>query len=242
VAGVRAASKPTRSTNSVPSYEIITERLASGAFSEFESKRILRGIAGLATAFPDGSLDQSAAEAVDTATALNYPVVLKAQSRQLLHKTEAGGVVLNIRSADEVIQGWNKLQDNIKAYRHDLILDGVLVERMSSPGTEFIVGGRNDPDWGPVALIGLGGIFSEALQDVRLIVPGLSQEAILWEIGKLKGSALLKGFRGAAPPDLAALAGVVSMIGEVISRHPEIREIDLNPVVVHASGVSILDA
>jgi acetate---CoA ligase (ADP-forming) len=217
-------------------------RLPAGVLSEFESKAVLRRIEPLCASLPDGALVTSAAQALEVATALTYPVVLKAQSRQLLHKTEVGGVMLNLRSAEEVKAAWDKLHSNVQRHSPGLVLDGVLVERLSSPGTEFIVGARNDKDWGPILLVGLGGVFAEALQDARLLAPGLSRIEIEGEIRKLKAATILRGFRGAAPPNIAALARIVSIVGAFIRAHPEVLEIDLNPVVVTASDASIVDA
>jgi acetate---CoA ligase (ADP-forming) len=242
VARVRSAGRPRTPLQYATTRASTVECLPPGTLSEFESKQILRRIEPLAFAFPDSSLVTSVERAVEAAATLTYPVVLKAQSRQLLHKTEAGGVVLNLRTAEEVKAAWDKLQNNVQRYCPGLVLEGVLVERMSSSGTEFIIGGRNDPDWGPIVLIGLGGVFAEVLQDARLLVPGLSLQEIEREIGRLKAAAVLKGFRGAAAPDVPALARIIAMVGAFIGEHPEVREIDLNPVVVHASGATILDA
>ena len=242
VARVRSDRRPATAFDDTRPSIATLARLPAGVLSEFESKDILRRIEPLCASLPDGALVTSAAQAVEVAAALTYPVVLKAQSRQLLHKTEVGGVMLNLRSADEVRAAWEKLHSNVQRHSPGLVLDGVLVERFSSPGTEFIVGARNDKDWGPIVLVGLGGVFAEALQDARLLVPGLSRIEIEGEIRKLKAATILRGFRGAAPPNIAALARILSMVGAFICAHPEVLEIDLNPVVVTASGATILDA
>ena len=123
-----------------------------------------------------------------------------------------------------------------------LALDGILVEAMAAKGVEMIVGARRDPDWGPVVLVGLGGIWTEALGDVRLMPADLSREQIVAEINKLKGARLLHGLRGAPPVDVAAVADVVIKIGALMRARPEIREIDINPLIAYPQGVLALDA
>jgi acyl-CoA synthetase (NDP forming) len=123
-------------------------------------------------------------------------------------------------------------------------LDGVLVEAMGARGSELIVGAKNDPDWGPVILVGFGGVQAELMKDVRLLPPDLSCAAIVEEIKRLKSSALLEGFRGSPRLDIEAVADLVAALGRVLAGTPRIREIDLNPVVVYpqGSGVVALDA
>jgi acyl-CoA synthetase (NDP forming) len=163
-------------------------------------------------------------------------VVLKAQAAALPHKSDAGGVIVGLKDAAEVADGWARLHANIAASRPDLVLDGVLVEKMAERGVELIVGARNDPAWGPVILVGFGGVTAELLHDVRLLPAGLSIEEIEAEIRLLRMAPLLDGFRGAEPADVTAVAGIVQALGAVVAATPAIREIDLNPVMVYAKG------
>jgi acyl-CoA synthetase (NDP forming) len=117
-----------------------------------------------------------------------------------------------------------------------LILDGVLIEKMSKPGVELIIGGRNDPDWGPVVLAGFGGIQAEILQDVRLLPANLTIAGIVRELGLLKSAALLRGFRGSPVLDVVAAADIISRVAAVLRAEPSIREIDLNPVIIYPQG------
>jgi hypothetical protein len=121
-------------------------------------------------------------------------------------------------------------------------LDGVLVERMSAMGLELIIGGRQDPKWGPVVVVGSGGVLAEIMKDVRLLPPNLSQDEIEQELHKLRCGALLQGFRGAPPLDVSAVARVVSAIGQLMHGAPRILEIDINPLVVYPDGAVALDA
>jgi succinyl-CoA synthetase beta subunit len=139
---------------------------------------------------------------------------------------------------------WAKLHGNVNAYDASLTLDGVLVEVMSKRGLEMVVGAKRDPRWGPVIVAGIGGVLIEAIGDVRLMPPDLSQEAVVDELLKLKTAKLLKGFRGAPASDLNAIAKVAVAVGHLMRTNPDIMEIDVNPLVAHAEGegVSALDA
>ncbi|SES24876.1 acetate--CoA ligase family protein [Rhizobium sp. NFR03] len=208
---------------------------------EYRAKDLLRQ-AGFT--FPDGALATTPEDACRIAREIGYPVVLKAQSPDLSHKSDAGGVVVGLSDDVAVAKGWAELSANIARHRPGIVLDGVLVETMSPRGIELIVGARNDPEWGPVILLGFGGVQAEILKDVRLLAPDLTPEAIIGEIGRLKCAALLGGFRGAAPCDVGAVADIVGHLGRILRAEPSIREIDLNPVVVHPGrqGAIILDA
>jgi succinyl-CoA synthetase beta subunit len=169
---------------------------------------------------------------------------MKAQAAALAHKTEAGGVLLNITDAAGVSKGWQTLLDNIKRAQPGLRLDGILVESMAPRGLELVIGARRDSHWGPIVLIGLGGILVEALQDVRLIAPEASEHEIVAELAKLKTAKLLHGFRNMPPVDVRAAAQAARTIGRLMLTQPEIDEIDVNPLMVHAhgEGATALDA
>ncbi|MCW3848612.1 acetate--CoA ligase family protein [Sphingomonas sp. LB-2] len=217
------------------------DSLPSGIIPEYRAKQLL-GPAGIP--FPAGVLARSVGEAQAIAARIGYPVVLKAQASALSHKSDAGGVILGLGDADELAEGWDRLHANIAAHAPGLALDGVLVEAMGARGTELIVGARNDPDWGPVILIGFGGVQAELLKDVRLLPHDLTHAAVLAELRALKGAALLEGFRGSPPLDIDAVADLVCGLGAVLAGNPAIREIDLNPVIAYprGEGVVALDA
>jgi len=215
--------------------------LPEGTIAEYRSKELL---APCGVPFPDGRLVTTLDAALVAAADLGYPVVLKAQSSELPHKSDAGGVLLNIADAKGLPAAWARLHDNIARSRPGLGLDGVLIERMSKMGLELIVGGRNDPDWGPIVLAGFGGVQAEILKDVRLLPPDLSVEEIVAELNRLKSAELLRGFRGSPALDIGAAARIVEKVGALLMAEPRIREIDLNPVVVYprGSGALALDA
>jgi len=215
--------------------------LMPGVIPEYRAKELL---APIGIPFPRGGMAHSMGEAQAIAAQLGCPVVLKAQAQALSHKSDAGGVVLNLGDADAVARGWDRLHRDVGAYAPGLALDGVLVEAMGKRGTELIIGARNDPDWGPVILAGFGGVHAELLKDVRLIAHDLSADAVIAELRQLKSAALFDGFRGSPPLDIEAVAALVCKLGAVLAGTPEIREIDLNPVVVYprGEGVIALDA
>jgi acyl-CoA synthetase (NDP forming) len=119
-------------------------------------------------------------------------------------------------------------------------IEGVLVERMAAPGFEMILGARRDRDWGPIVMVGLGGIWTEALEDVRLFPAGLSPSAIAEEIAQLKGAKVLAGIRGAPPLDVAALAETAAKLGALMLAHPALDEVEINPLIVRPRGAGIL--
>ncbi len=224
-----------------PPNEVSIPKLGSGPQPEWLGKKVL---AALGIAVPAGELSRSADEAVAVAERVGYPVAMKAQAAELLHKTEAGAVALGIADADAVRKTFAALHANVERAQPGMKLDGVLVEAMSPRGLELVVGGRRDPRWGPVVLIGLGGIWVEALGDVRMMPPDLTECEIVEELGKLKTAKLLHGFRNTPPADIKAAAEAAAAVGRLMRAHPEIVEIDVNPLMVHAAGrgATALDA
>ena len=178
----------------------------------------------------------SVEEAIAAADRIGYPVVLKAQAAALSHKSDAGGVLLNLANADAVRAAWDQLHANVAAYDAGLRLDGALLEGMGERGVELIIGAKSDPDWGPVVLAGFGGVTAEILQDVRLFTPDLPLDAIVRELHQLKQAALLRGFRGAPALDVDAVARIIATLGRLLLAQPAIREIDLNPVIIYPQG------
>ena len=207
--------------------------LPKGTLPEWLGKSLLEG-EGIR--IPGGRLVRTLDEARAAAEAIGFPVVIKAQAGALAHKTEAGGVILNLADADALVAAWTTLHANIARAQPGLVLDGVLVEKMSPKGLELVVGGRRDPRWGPVVLIGLGGIMVEALGDVRLVAADASREEFVAEFGKLKASKMLYGFRNQPPVDVEAAADVAVAIGRLLQATPEITDVEINPLMVYERG------
>lgn len=218
----------------VPAGEPTTATLPhGGVIAEYRAKDML---APLGIPFPQGGFATTLVEAQAVAARIGYPVVIKAQAQALSHKSDAGGVILNLADDAALADGWARLHANVAAHASDVTLDGVLVEAMGARGVELIIGARNDPDWGAVILVGFGGVQAEILQDVRLLSPDLSRDAIIAELRALKSGALFDGWRGAPALDVDAVADIIATLGQLLRGTPEIREIDLNPVVVYPTG------
>ena len=210
-----------------------------GTLPEHEGKAYL---AALGIAVPKGALARNAAEAKQIAQRIGYPVALKAQAAALAHKSDVGGVALDIADDAALETAYAQMTERVSAAPRSVKLDGILVETMATPGVELIVGARRDPDWGPLVVIGLGGIWTEALNDVRLMPADLSREQAIDEIRRLKGARVLQGYRGAGSADIAAIADVAARLGALMRARPEISEIDINPLVAYPHGVLALDA
>ncbi|MHA6718644.1 acetate--CoA ligase family protein [Sphingomonas sp. RS6] len=212
-----------------------------GVVPEYRAKQLL---APAGIPFPRGGFAATLDEAQAVAASIGYPVVLKAQSAALSHKSDAGGVILGIADADALAAAWTRLYDNVAAYDGSIALEGALVEAMGERGTELIVGARNDPEWGPILLVGFGGVTAELLHDVRLLAPDLTHAAIVAELRALRQGQLLDGYRGSPALDVDAAAAAIGALGRVIAGTPSIREVDLNPLLVYprGKGVIALDA
>lgn len=207
--------------------------LPSGVIPEYRAKDLLEQ-AGLA--MPPRVLARTLDEAIVAAGTVGYPVALKAQSPALPHKSDVGGVVLNLAGPDALAAGWARLQANLAAAAPDAALDGVLVERMARSGTELILGARNDPHFGPVVAVGLGGVMAEAFGDIRLLPADAAAQDVEQALRGLKSARLLGPFRGAPARDMAAVGRIVAALGAFVRAHPEIEEVDINPLMVFAEG------
>jgi acetate---CoA ligase (ADP-forming) len=215
---------------------------ASGTIlCEWEARRALAGY-GIGDR-NGGKLARSAEEAEAAASALGLPVALKVQSPDIPHKTEAGVVLLGLAGSDDVRAGYVRVLAAAQRHAPDARILGVLVQPMAPPGREVILGISNDAQWGPLLMVGLGGIFVEVLADTALAPVPLDHDQARALIAGLKGARLLGGYRGAPPADLDALAALMVDLSRFAHDHADaIAEIDLNPVLVHPRGVSVVDA
>lgn len=208
-------------------------------YAEWQGKQWLAA-AGIPV--PRGALARSADEAVAVARDIGFPVVLKAQASALPHKSDVGGVIVGLADEAALRTAWSRLHASVALHRPELVLDGALVEAMGTKGLELVVGGKRDADWGPVVLVGLGGIWIEALKDVRLVPADLAEDDVVAELKRLKAAAVLGGLRGEPAVDLRAIARVVVQIGAQMRANPGIAEIDVNPLVAYPDRVLALDA
>ena len=179
----------------------------------------------------------NAAAAVAAAHAIGYPVALKVQSPDIPHKTEAHVVKLGLNSAASVAAAFDEIMRNARAYRPGARIEGVLVQEMVSGGIEAILGVTNDPLFGPAVMFGLGGIFAEVLKDVSFRMAPVTHSVALEMIDEIKGSAVLKGARGAPPSDIDALAdAIVRVSAMAVDLQDHMAELDINPLFVFSQG------
>lgn len=231
-----ASSVSSSSTAATPVAEIRLDAF-TGVVPEYRAKALL---APIGIPFPAAGFADSAEAAVAVAETLGYPVAMKAQAAALSHKSDAGGVILNLANAGAVRDAWTRMHASVAAYAAHIVLDGVLIEAMGKRGVEMIVGARNDPEWGSVVLAGFGGVTAEILRDVRLITPDMDRATITAELLHLQSAALLHGYRGAPALDMAALVTLIERVSALLQAQPRIAELDLNPVILHPAGEGVV--
>jgi acetyl coenzyme A synthetase (ADP forming)-like protein len=191
---------------------------------------------------PKEGLATSADEAVSLADEMGYPVVLKIVSPDILHKTEAKGVLVGVSSPEDVRAGFDTIVQNAKAYKSGAQITGVQVQQMLPEGQEVLVGAIKDPSFGPVVTFGLGGILVEVLRDVTFRLAPTSAEDAADMVESIKTAEVLHGVRGRPGVDRKALADIIQAVSELVTDFPEITEVDLNPVLATENGATAVDA
>jgi acetate---CoA ligase (ADP-forming) len=181
-------------------------------------------------------------KAVHIAHQLGFPVALKVDSADILHKSDCGGVALHLQSAQSVRNGYTRMMEQIKEHSPDARVNGVVVSAMAAPGLELILGMHRDPQFGPVIVFGMGGIAVELFRDVSMRLLPLSHEEALSMLREIKGAPLLRGFRGQRMVDENALADGLLKLARIAEEHEDIVEIDLNPVIAYPEGMVVVDA
>ena len=207
--------------------------------TEVESKQILEE-AGIPAA--SARLARTADEAVKAAAELGYPVVLKIVSPEVTHKSDVGGVKLDLDSEETVAAAFQEITKAVKRQQSEARIEGVAVQKMARPGIEVIVGMSKDPQFGPVLMFGLGGVLVEVLKDVAFRIVPLEARDARQMIREIKGFPVLEGFRGQEPADLEALEKLLLKVSAFVEAHPEIEELDLNPVFAYKDGTLAVDA
>ncbi len=231
----REAVPPLRLSHDVPrAKEIIEECLRAGKthLGELEGSQIL---ACYGFDVLPASLAVDEAEAADCADRIGYPVVLKIVSPQILHKSDAGGVAVGLRNREDVLRHCRAVLESAKRYAPEAELKGVLVQKMAPPGEEVILG-ANRYAIGPLIMFGIGGIFVEIFRDVAFRMAPLTREDATLMIREIKGYKLLTGFRGRPLRDISAVERMIVSLSDLIVNHPEISEMDINPLIVHEEG------
>jgi len=210
------------------------------ALSEFDSKA---EIAGYGVPIPAQTIVRDKAELAAVCGSMKYPLALKINSSEILHKTDAGGVKLGIKDLSGAESAYEEILENIARTNPNAKTDGILVQEMAPPGIEIIIGISNDKMFGPMLLVGLGGIFVEIFKDVSLYPAPMNKGEAQMMLEKLKGYKLLSGYRGSEPCDISALADLIVTVSNYAFEHrDEIKEMDLNPVLVYPEGVCAVDA
>lgn len=207
--------------------------------SEVEAKEVLREAGVPATAT---TLATTREQAQGQAEAMGYPVVLKVVSPGIAHKSDVGGVKLNLLNRDAVGAAFDEIMANARRAEPSANILGVSVQQMAKQGTEVIIGMTTDPQFGPVMMFGLGGIMVEVLKDVSFRLVPLSDRDAGQMIDEIKGRPVLSGVRGQPPADIDALKKAILQVSQFVENHPEVRELDLNPVFAYPDGAIAVDA
>ncbi|MEM3731229.1 MAG: acetate--CoA ligase family protein [Candidatus Bathyarchaeia archaeon] len=187
-------------------------------------------------------LAKSEDEAIKFSEEIGYPIVLKIVSPDIIHKSDVGGVVVGLKSASEVRDAYKKILENVKKHKKDAKIVGVLVQEMAPPSTEVIVGAVKDPQFGPALMFGLGGIFVEVLKDVTFRVAPITEDEAREMISEVRAYPILKGYRSLPPADIESIVQILLNTSKLVVEHPEIKEIDLNPIMVYEKGAKTVDA
>ena len=221
--------------------EIISQVRREGrkALLETEAKTICMEYAIPVTTF---KLAKTEREAATLAEQIGFPVVLKIVSPEIIHKSDAGGVMVNLKDAIEAQDAYRKILENAKKYNSEARIKGVLVQEMAPQSTEVIVGAIKDPQFGQTLMFGLGGIFVELLKDVTFRIAPITRQDAEEMITEVKAYPLLKGYRNTPPADINAIAAVLLNTSKLIMDYPEIKELDLNPVMAYEKGAKTVDA
>lgn len=187
-------------------------------------------------------LAKTVKEAVKSSEEIGYPVVFKIVSLDVIHKFDVGGVILNINSREEAEEAYSQIIDSVKKYKPDAKIDGILVQEMAPCSTEIIVGAIKDPQFGQTLMFGLGGTFVELMKDVAFRIAPITKEDAQEMITEVKAYPVFKGYRGQPPLDTDTVAEILVNTSRLVMDHPEIKELDLNPVMVYEKGAKTVDA
>jgi acetyltransferase len=235
---------PSRDDSKSKACAIINKARNDGrdALTEIEAKKVFEAYH---MPVPKCDLATTVEEAVSMSNVIGYPIVMKIVSPQILHKSDAGGVKVNIKNDKECRESFETIMANAKAYKADADLHGVVIQEMAPWGTEVILGSVNDPTFGPSIMFGLGGIFVEVMKDVTFRVAPIGEKQAMDMIDEIKSAPILKGTRGEEPKDVEALAKAIANYAHmIVDLVDEVSESDANPVIVYeeGEGVSVVDA
>ncbi len=207
--------------------------------TEFESKEVLKQ-AGIPVV--ETRLAKTREEAARISREFGFPVAMKIASPDVIHKSDSGGVRLNLNNMKEVKSAYNDIILKVNQQYPHAILHGVSVQKMLVPGTEVIIGTSKDPQFGPVIMFGLGGIFVEVLKDISFRIIPVDQRDAQEMISEIKGYLLLQGYRGKVPANIAALTEMILKISNLVEENPQIKELELNPIFAYGDRAVAVDA
>lgn len=207
--------------------------------TEIEAKLILNE-AGIPCT--DTRLAEDKAKAVALSDEMGYPVVLKVSSVEITHKSDAGGVKINLKDAAAVAAAYDEIMAACKAAYPKAHIEGVAVQGMAQPGTEVIMGMIRDESFGPVVMFGLGGVLVEVLKDVAFRIVPIEKRDAAEMMEEIQGKKLLEGYRGQEPADIPCLKEILVKLSDFVDGRPEIEEIDMNPVFAYQAGAAVVDA
>ena len=211
----------------------------STVLTEVESKQLLEE-AGINVI--KAKLATTMKEAVALSKGMGFPVVLKIASSDVVHKSDAGGVKLDLKNATQVEKAYREIMASIKEKFPKAAIGGVSVQPMAKPGVEVIIGMSKDAQFGPVLMFGLGGILVEILKDVSFRIVPLVRRDAREMIREIKGYPVLEGYRGKEPANISALEDMLLKVSDFVEKNPDIKELDLNPVFAHRDGAVAVDA
>jgi acetyl-CoA synthetase (ADP-forming) len=222
-------------------FPVIDKVRKEGRFilTEFESKKILKQI-GIPVV--ETKLAKTQKEAVSFSQKIGFPVALKIISPDVIHKTDSGGVKLGLKNVSEVREAYHEILEAVRKQYPDAIIHGVSVQKMVRPGTEVIIGTSKDPQFGPVIMFGLGGIFVEVLKDVAFRVIPIDRRDAQEMVKEIKGYPLLQGYRGKEPANITVLVEMILKISNLIHKNPQIKGLELNPVFAYKDRAVAVDA
>jgi len=207
--------------------------------TEFESKRILKQV-GISVV--ETKLARTQKEAVSFSQKMGFPLALKINSPDIIHKSDSGGVKLSLNNVAGVKKAYDEILKKVRRHYPEAAVHGVSVQKMVRPGTEVIIGTSKDPQFGPVIMFGLGGIFVEILKDVSFRVIPVERKDAQEMIQEIKGYPLLQGYRGKEPASVPALVEMILKISKFIEENPQVKELDLNPIFAYRNKAVTVDA
>jgi len=221
--------------------KIINNVLKSGrtVLTEVESKQLMAE-AGIPVV--ETKLAKTKAEAISMSKKTGFPVALKIVSPDIIHKSDIGGVKLNLANAAQVSKAYTEIVAAAKKANKKAVIHGVSVQKMARPGVEVIMGMSKDAQFGPVLMFGLGGVFVEVLKDVAFRIVPLNRRDASQMVREIKGFPILEGYRGQEPANITALEDLLLKLSDFVDKNPQIKEMDLNPIFAYKDGALAVDA